>query len=60
MSVSISTERLPPNVALLLSIISVGFGVYTAAYLGAGRIMAVVATAVLMVVLAAAYNFASS
>lgn len=60
MSTTTSTKRLPDSVAMILALISVVLGFSISEYLGTGFIVAVAATAVLMMVLAFAYNFVSS
>lgn len=60
MSTVTSTKRLPSRVATILGIASVVLGVSTSEYFEAGPIVAVAATAVLLVATAFAYNFLSA
>ncbi len=60
MDSSASSKRLPSRVAWVLGSISVVLGVTASDYLEAGPLVAVAATAVLMLVLALAYEFVST
>lgn len=60
MNTTTTTKRLPSRVAWVLGSVSLVLAVTASEYLGAGPIGAVVGTAVLMLVLARVYKFASS